>query len=66
MKEQCSICGATAGSEWYKCCYCGAPLCSDCIIECDKCHNYYCISSGRCGDEYIDEVTDYHFCYNCK
>ena len=62
---KCSICKSTSSREWYKCVVCGSDLCEECAVKCDKCGKYYCII-GECGDEYIDEVTDYHFCFRCK
>ena len=64
-KLRCSQCGSTISREWHVCVVCGSDLCEECAVQCDKCKKFYCLGV-ECGDDYLDEVTDYNFCYKCK
>ena len=62
-EKKCHLCGATSSTQWDKCVVCGEVLCDECAIECDTCHNFYCMA--KCGTDFIDE-EEYKYCFNCK
>ena len=62
----CKLCGNVESNEWYKCIICGADLCDECIIDCDKCQGVYCNDDGDCGDFVFDDESEINYCKNCK